>query len=179
MLRAASESPIPQSLLGSFCTGRNFLFSLFHFRPLGMWFHTINPPPNSRHPWNINISTSQSIFILKHMPNAACGCEDTWLLFIHLIYLYFFPEGETLVSIHLRWLLAITEHLEPLLNGPAGNVVLERSPRFRAKRCVCFVYFFRRVADLEQERYQIHVVTSKKLVCLLPAAVWLLFWSYK
>lgn len=36
------------------------------------------------------------------MANAACGCEDTWLLFIHLIYLYFFPEGETLVSIHLR-----------------------------------------------------------------------------
>lgn len=35
------------------------------------------------------------------MPNAVCGCEDTGLLFIHLIYLYFFPEGETLVSIHL------------------------------------------------------------------------------
>lgn len=34
------------------------------------------------------------------MLNAICGCEDTGLLFIHLIYLYFFPEGETLVSIH-------------------------------------------------------------------------------
>lgn len=76
---------------------------LFHFRPLGMQFHTINPPiaPSSHQPWPINISISQSIFIIKHMPNAVCGCEDTGLLFIHLIYLYFFPEGETLVSIHL------------------------------------------------------------------------------
>ena len=36
------------------------------------------------------------------MLDAACACEDTWLLFIHLIYLYFFPEGEMLGSIHLR-----------------------------------------------------------------------------
>lgn len=143
-----------------------------------MRFHTISPPLLiSRHPWTINISTSQSIFILKHMPNAVCGCEDTWLLFIHLIYLYFFPEGETLVSIHLRWLLAITEHLEPLLNGPAGNAVLKRSPRFRAKRCVCFVYFFKRVTDLWQERCQICAMKYKKLVSLFPAWIWSLFWS--
>lgn len=74
---------------------------LFHFCQPGMQFHTISLPPSSRQPWTINISTSQSIFIIKHMPNAVCGCEDTGLLFIHLIYLYFFPEGETLVSIHL------------------------------------------------------------------------------
>lgn len=110
-----------------------------------MQFHTIKPPsrqhPSSHQPWPINISMSQSIFIIKHMPNAVCGCEDTGLLFIHLIYLYFFPEGETLVSIHLCWLLAITEHLEPLLNWPEGNRILGRSTCFRTKRCVCCVCF--------------------------------------
>lgn len=77
-------------------------FSFFISVHLGCDFTPLAPPPlppNSHHPWTINISTSQSIFIIKHMPNAVCGCEDTGLLFIHLIYLYFFPEGETLVSI--------------------------------------------------------------------------------
>lgn len=106
---------------------------------------------------------SQSIFIIKHMPNAVCGCEDTGLLFIHLIYLYFFPEGETLVSIHLCWLLAITEHLEPLLNWPEGNRILERSTCFRAKRCVCSVCFCGDGTAFSQERWQhIHLTSPKK-----------------
>lgn len=144
----------PKSLLQSFRTKRNFF--LFHFHPLGMQFHTINPPPastpSSHQPWPINISMSQSIFIIKHMPNAVCGCEDTGLLFIHLIYLYFFPEGETLVSIHLCWLLAITEHLEPLLNWPEGNGILQRSTCFRAKRCVCCVCFCGEGTEFSRER---------------------------
>lgn len=63
------------------------------------------------------------------MPNAVCGCEDTGLLFIYLIYLYFFPEGELLVSLHLYWLLAITKHLVPPLaffEGAAGGVLNPR-----------------------------------------------------
>lgn len=123
----------------------------FHFRPLGMRFHTISLPSSSHHPWTINISISQSIFIIKHMPNAVCGCEDTGLLFIHLIYLYFFPEGETLVSIHLCWLLAITEHLELLLNWPEGSTILERLACFRAKRCVCCVCFSGEITESYHE----------------------------
>lgn len=115
-------------------------FSFFFSVHLGCDFTPL-APPTSHHPLTINISTSQSIFIIKHMPNAICGCEDTGLLFIHLIYLYFFPEGETLVSIHLCWLLAITEHLEPPLNWPGGSTILKRSTGFRAKRCVCCVCF--------------------------------------
>lgn len=97
------ESSVPKACLEASVPGGIFFFPFFISVRLGCDFTPLAPPtPNSRHPWNINISTSQSIFILKHMANAACGCEDTWLLFIHLIYLYFFPEGETLVSIHLR-----------------------------------------------------------------------------
>lgn len=33
------------------------------------------------------------------MPIAIRDQEDTELLVIHLIYLYFFPEGQTLVSV--------------------------------------------------------------------------------
>lgn len=141
MLKAIPEAfQMEVGSFGSFRTKRNL--------PLGMWFHTISPPPihTRTHPWTINISTPQSIFIIKHMPIAVCGCEDTRLLFIHLIYLYFFPEGETLVSIHLCWLPAITEHLEPPLNWPEGSTILERSACFRAKRCDCCVWGSNRVS---------------------------------
>lgn len=98
-------------------------FSFFHFRSLGMRFHTISPPipqyplltttnpPVSHHPWTMNFSYTQSIFIIKHMPIAIRDQEDTELLVIHLIYLYFFPEGQTLVSVLMCWLPAITQHL--------------------------------------------------------------------
>lgn len=120
------------------------------FTPLAP-LHPPHHQPSSHHPWTINISTSQSIFIIKHVPNAICGCEDTGLLFIHLIYLYFFPEGETLVSIHLCWLLAITEHLEPPLDWPGGvSTILERSTCFRAKRCVCCVLLWQSNRGLSQ-----------------------------
>lgn len=76
-------------------------FSFFISVHLGCDFTPLDNPPTSQRTRTINISTSQSIFIIKHMPNAICGCEDTRLLFIHLIYLYFFPEGKTLVSVHL------------------------------------------------------------------------------
>ncbi len=94
------------------------------------------------------------------MPNAVCGCEDTGLLFIHLIYLYFFPEGELLVSLHLCWLLAITEHLEPLLNWPEGSSVLKRSTRFRDKRCVCCVYFCGDVTECVITELTLKVITN-------------------
>lgn len=178
------KSPKIKSILKVFCWKHLYIFPtggipkacfkasgprgifLFHFHPLGMQFHTINPPPtsapSSHQPWPINISMSQSIFIIKHMPNPVCGCEDTGLLFIHLIYLYFFPEGETLVSIHLCWLLAITEHLELLLNWPEGNRILERSTCFRAKRCVCCVCFCREGAEFSVEQLQHTYATSTK-----------------
>lgn len=76
----------PKSLLGSFRTKRkNFLF---HFHPLGMRFHTISLPLSSHQPWSINISPSQSIFIIKH---AQCSL---WLwghrAFIYSSYLFIF-----------------------------------------------------------------------------------------
>lgn len=138
----------PKSFLGSFRSKRNFPF--FISVHLGCDFTPLASLLLS-HPWTINISTSQSIFIIKHMPNAVCGCEDTGLLFIHLIYLYFFPEGETLVSIHLCWLLAITEHLELLLNWPEGSIILQRSTCFGAERCACCVHFCEEATELSQE----------------------------
>lgn len=147
--------PVEASQMEASGPGRIFHFHLLHLR----WDFTPFTPtiPQAPHlPTYLSAPLDHKylnlLIYIHYKTHTQC---NLWLWghssFIYSSYLFILLAGETLVSVHLCWLLAITEHLEPPSSQPEGRGSLRGAALLGFRNQIDATFYF----DFSQELHEI------------------------